>query len=263
MSKRVLVVDDEDHIRKMIRMALEATGYEVDEAADGAKALGMLRNSSNWDLVLLDQKMPGIDGLHVLREIKDRGLETSVIMITAFASIELAVEAMKLGASDFVRKPMTPAILRDAITAALAKPKITSRTDSTSDQINDKPAASLIHTITMNGFEIVRQPQSSGSEPVAANERYFVVKNPRGWEREVAVEISDEIVAYAERMTRRELPPESSFWTHRAERALATYLWNEGRFPDQRLMLSDLTPEELDIAVRWPEEKFLANAKSN
>ena len=256
MSKRVLIVDDEDHIRKVIRMALETAGYEVGEASDGAKALESLRDNSNWDLVLLDQKMPGMDGLQVLREIKRGGLEISVIMITAFASIELAVEAMKLGASDFVRKPMTPEILRDAVTAALAKPT------TTPHMSGDERPTSLIQTITMNGFEIVRQPQSSDSEPVAATERHFIVKNPRGWEREVVVEIPAEIVAYAERMTRRSLPPENSFWTHRAERALATYLWNEGRFPDQRLELSDLTAEELDVAARWQEEKPLANAKS-
>ena len=86
MSKRVLVVDDEDHIRKMIRMALETAGYEVGEAPNGAKALEILQDNSPWDMALLDQKMPGLDGLQVLREIKDRGLETSVIMITAFAS---------------------------------------------------------------------------------------------------------------------------------------------------------------------------------
>jgi DNA-binding response OmpR family regulator len=251
-----LIVDDEDPIRKVIRIALETAGYEVGEAADGAKALEILQDSSNWDLVLLDQKMPGMEGLQVLREIKRHGLEISVIMITAFASIELAVEAMKLGASDFVRKPMTPEILRDAVTAALAKRMTTPHMSG-----GERPT-SLIQTITMNGFEIVRQPQSSDSEPVAVSERHFIVKNPRGWEREVVVEIPDEIVAYAQRMTRRALPAENSFWTHRAERALATYLWNEGRFPDQRLVIGDLTRDELDVAARWQEEKPLANAKS-
>lgn len=74
-------------------------------------------------------------------------------------------------------------------------------------------------------------------------------------EREVVVEIPEEVVAYAERMTRRQLPTENSFWTHRSERVLATHLWNEGRFPDHRLMLSDLTAEELDIAARWGRDE--------
>jgi CheY-like chemotaxis protein len=259
MSKRILVVDDEEHIRRMIRLALETAGYEVGEAEEGNKALELLLDNSTWDLVLLDQKMPGMDGLQVLREINKRGLDTSVIMITAFASIELAVEAMKLGASDFVRKPMTPEILRDAVTAAIAKPRTPLQTTAVTDQAGtDEPAVSLISTITMNGFEIVRPPETdatSDSELAEPGERHFIVKNPRGWQREVVVEIPDEVVAYAERITRRTLPPQNSFWTYRAEHALATYLWNEGHFPDQRLTVGDLTREELDVAARWEREE--------
>jgi DNA-binding response OmpR family regulator len=255
MIKRILIVDDEGHIRRMIRLALETAGYEVGEAADGQQALEMLPAGSEWDVVLLDQKMPGMDGLDVLRELNKRGLEMPVIMITAFASIELAVEAMKLGASDFVRKPMTPEILRDAVTAALAKARRPRQPATVADQdVSKEEPVPLIHTITMNGFEIVRPTETEAtndSEPVEPRERRFIVKNPRGWQREVIVEIPDEVVAYAERITRRQLPPGNSFWTARAERALATYLWNEGCFPDQRLTVSDLRPEELDVAARW------------
>ena len=70
--------------------------------------------------VLLDQKMPGMDGLQTLKQLKERTPEACVIMVTAFASIELAVDAMKLGATDFLRKPMTPETLRGAVAAALA-----------------------------------------------------------------------------------------------------------------------------------------------
>jgi DNA-binding response OmpR family regulator len=255
MIKRILIVDDEGHIRRMMRLALETAGYEVGEAADGQQALEMLHAGSEWDVVLLDQKMPGMDGLDVLRELNKRGLEMPVIMITAFASIELAVEAMKLGASDFVRKPMTPEILRDAVTAALAKTRRPRQPATVAAQdVSREAPAPLIHTITMNGFEIVRPTETEAandSEPVEPRERHFIVRNPRGWQREVIVEISDEVTAYAERMTRRQLPPENSFWTARAERVLATYLWNEGRFPDQSLTVSDLSPEELDVAARW------------
>jgi DNA-binding response OmpR family regulator len=256
MSKRILIVDDEHHIRRMIRLALETAGYEIGEAEDGNTALQLLVADSIWDLVLLDQKMPGIDGLQVLREITNRGLEIPIIMITAFASIELAVEAMKLGASDFVRKPMTPEILRDAVSAALKKQRTPApKPIDTAATTSAETAHALIHTITMNGFEILRPPDIGESVSVEPGERVFRVKNPRGWEREVIVEIPDEVVGYAERMTRRHLPRENSFWTHRAERVLATYLWNEGRFPDQRLTLSDLSPEELDVATRWERDE--------
>ena len=72
MSKRVLIVDDEEHFRRMMRLTLETVGYETGEAADGEKALSMIASDAVWDVVLLDQKMPGMDGLQVLRELKNR-----------------------------------------------------------------------------------------------------------------------------------------------------------------------------------------------
>src|SRR6059036_91391 len=120
MSQRTLIIDDEAHVRRMMRLTLETAGYEVGEAADGLQGLAAFGNGTTWDVVLLDQKMSGIDGLEVLRRMKERAPTARVIMVTAFASIELAVEAMKLGATDFMRKPMTPEILRSAVAAAIA-----------------------------------------------------------------------------------------------------------------------------------------------
>jgi DNA-binding NtrC family response regulator len=119
MSKRILIIDDEANIRQMSRLALEAAGYEVGEAADGQKALTLLSSDGAWDVVLLDQKMPGLNGTEVLQRIKELAPSASLIMVTAFSTVELAVEAMKLGAIDFVRKPMTPEILRNAVAAAI------------------------------------------------------------------------------------------------------------------------------------------------
>src|SRR5574341_1070814 len=122
MKKCILVIDDEDHIRGVMRMTLEAAGYEVGEAADGPRGLEAFGDGSTWDAVLLDQRMPGMDGLETLRRMKERRGNARLIMITAYASIELAVDAMKLGATDFVRKPMTPEIVRNAVIAALTRP---------------------------------------------------------------------------------------------------------------------------------------------
>ncbi|HJP94657.1 MAG TPA: response regulator [Pyrinomonadaceae bacterium] len=255
MSKRILIIDDEQHIRRMMHLTLETTGYEVAEATDGAEGLKLFGDGSKWAAVVLDQRMPGIDGLETLRQLRKLNPNARVIVATAYASIELAVDAMKLGATDFVRKPMTPEILRDAVAAAIAKPRAAAPKPTADQDDSAKPAASLIHILTMNGFEIVRLTELSDSEPAEPRERHFMVKNPRGWEREAIVEIPEEVVAYAERMTHRQLPPESSFWTARAERALATYLWNEGRFPAHRLSLVDLSPEEVDVAVRWGRDE--------
>src|SRR6185369_9149328 len=121
MYKRILIIDDEENIRRVTRLTLQAAGYEVGEASDGENGLELFSDGSAWDAVLLDQRMPGMDGLETLRRIKERDSTARVIMSTAYASIELAVDAMKLGATDFVRKPMTPEILRNSLIAALSK----------------------------------------------------------------------------------------------------------------------------------------------
>ena len=120
MPLRILIVDDEPHIRKVMRLTLESHEHEVGEAGTGEEALEMI-GATKWDIVLLDERMPGIDGLETLRRIRTRDSDAVVIMVTAFASIELAVDAMKLGAIDFVRKPMSPETLRAAVDNALAK----------------------------------------------------------------------------------------------------------------------------------------------
>ena len=251
MSKRILIIDDEENIRRMIRLTLEAAGYQVDEAGDGERGLESFRDGSAWDAVLLDQKMPGIDGLEVLRRIKEYQPKARVIMVTAFASIELAVEAMKLGATDFVRKPMTPEIVRNAVQAALAKVESPFSTPGPQSE-SETPSRPLIDTVTLNGFHISRPSDVGSDEQGEPNERRFIVTDPNGGENNVTVRIENESVGYVERMTRRSLPPENSFWTQRAERTVAEYLWNEGRTPTNgRLTVKPLHRDELPMAERW------------
>lgn len=109
--KKVLVVDDEPNVRLMMRTTLEGSGYAVDEAADGPEALDRLR-SAPADLVLLDLKMPGPSGLDVLRTLRESGDDVPVVFVTAYGSIADAVAAMRLGAIDFLTKPVTPASIR-------------------------------------------------------------------------------------------------------------------------------------------------------
>ncbi|MGB7921853.1 MAG: response regulator [Pyrinomonadaceae bacterium] len=240
------MVDDEGNIRRVTRLTLEAAGYEVGEASDGEQGLEAFSDGANWDAVLLDQRMPGMDGLETLRHIKQRQPGARVIMSTAYASIELAVDAMKLGATDFVRKPMTPEILRNAVAAALSKqPRVSESTNPAAQEITAGP---LVQTITMNGFTII---DSEGAQH-SPLERRFTVKSPGGDEHDVLVQIDEEAVGYVERMTRRLLPPENSFWTTQAERLLSDYLWKEGRVPPTRkLTVKDVDRDELPIAARW------------
>jgi len=246
MSRRILIIDDEENIRRVTRLTLQAAGYEVGEAADGERGLEAFGDGSGWDAVLLDQRMPGMDGLETLRRIKELDATARIIMSTAYASIELAVDAMKLGATDFVRKPMTPEILRNAVVAALSKQPRVSETSA--PLLKDGSTQPLIQIITMNGFTIL-DSEGARQEP---NERRFTVKSPTGSEHEVLVQIDEEAVGYVERMTRRRLPAESSFWTSQAQRLLSDYLWQEGKVPPTRkLTIKDVDRDELPIAARW------------
>jgi len=106
MAKQILVVDDEERIRQTLNGILKDEGYEVSEAKDGVQALKQIE-SDPPDLVLLDIWMPGMDGMEVLERIKGQTANLPVIMISGHANIELAVKATKLGAYDFVEKPLS------------------------------------------------------------------------------------------------------------------------------------------------------------
>ena len=103
MSK-VLIVDDERSIRHTLRDILEFEKYEVDEACDGMEALVKIKQNP-YDVIILDIKMPKMDGMDALDRIQEIARETPVVMISGHASIDTAVEAVKKGAFDFISKP--------------------------------------------------------------------------------------------------------------------------------------------------------------
>jgi two-component system nitrogen regulation response regulator NtrX len=106
MADRVLVVDDEEGIRSSLRGVLGDEGYQVEVAESGEEALEMVGRAS-FDALLLDVWLPGRDGLDTLRELRDRGVDAVVVMISGHGSVETAVRATKLGAFDFVEKPLS------------------------------------------------------------------------------------------------------------------------------------------------------------
>lgn len=115
---KVLVADDEKSIRLTIKQALSAQGYDVDVAVDGSTALEQLQ-ASPADLLLLDIQMPGMDGIEVLQKAMAQQPSLKVIMVSAHGSIDNAVDAMKLGAVDYLQKPFTPSELREAVERVL------------------------------------------------------------------------------------------------------------------------------------------------
>ncbi|MCB0361639.1 MAG: sigma-54-dependent Fis family transcriptional regulator [Bdellovibrionales bacterium] len=104
MKPRILVVDDEESIREFLDIMLRKEGYEVACAEDGSKALELLKKRS-MDMVISDLQMPNLSGIELLRQVKEQYPDMLFMMITAFGSTETAVEAMKLGAYDYITKP--------------------------------------------------------------------------------------------------------------------------------------------------------------
>ncbi len=119
----ILVTDDEPNIRLMIRTVLAGDGYHVIEAADGEAAVVAMHRTA-FDVLLLDLNMPRLDGLGVLKELRrNPPLQfPRPVVLTAYGSIDKAVKATRLGAMDFLEKPITPDQLRQSLTAILQEP---------------------------------------------------------------------------------------------------------------------------------------------
>ncbi len=230
---RVLVVDDENNIRRMVRLALEHVGHEVTVAADGTEALELFGDGRRFDIVLLDQRMPGMEGLDVLREIRRRQQSACVVMVTAYGTIDLAVEAMKAGARDLLRKPFTSERLRETINAA-ARPWASAE---------NKGTGLIFGSMTINGFRIefiagTLHHDSDGYSQV------FTVQRPNEQRIQCSVALSAVLVELVKVHTDREsFPGGERFWQALCEEVLANYLWQNGDIEDDAsLVATDLNP---------------------
>ncbi len=118
---KVLIVDDEPQMRKALKEVLRRKGYEVATASDGEGALSLLARET-FNVVIADVKMPGMDGLTLLRSIRGFSPDTPVLMMTAFGTIEDAIEAMREGARDYILKPFSPEVIEKAVEKVVTPP---------------------------------------------------------------------------------------------------------------------------------------------
>ena len=118
MPRRILIVDDKASMREMLVTAFSERGFDVEQASNGLDAIAVLKERP-FDVIITDLNMPGETGLGVLRAARDASPDTSVIIVTAFGTIDTAVEAMRLGARDFISKPFKIAELELKIDAIL------------------------------------------------------------------------------------------------------------------------------------------------
>jgi two-component system response regulator HydG len=125
---KILLVDDEARMRETLAIILDGQGYEVEQTGDGHLALELLERDI-FDLLITDLRMDPISGIDLLRAVQERGLNMSVIMITAFGTIESAVEAMKLGACDYLTKPFQRDEILIKVRSALEKQRLARRVE--------------------------------------------------------------------------------------------------------------------------------------
>lgn len=119
MKKKVLVIDDEKELGLMAREVLADDGVDVSVAYTALDGLEVLKRS-RYDVVLLDLMLPDEHGLTLLKQIRDKDLMTRIVIVTAYGSIESAVEAMKSGANDFLAKPLSPEVVREVVLKQLS-----------------------------------------------------------------------------------------------------------------------------------------------
>jgi len=135
--KRILIVDDVATNREFIREALMCQEYKITEAIAGGQALEMMENEGA-DLVITDLRMPGISGVDLLRKLRVKYPDTTVILLTAWGTVESAVEAMKAGAHDYITRPLDVRELRSVVRRVLERVQIQAETRALRDTIDRK-----------------------------------------------------------------------------------------------------------------------------
>ena len=120
MQAKILIVDDETNVRLNYRVTLETEGYQIFEASSATKALEELVSRS-FDLAVLDMRMPGMNGLQLLGKMREIGITVPAMIVTAYSDVPHAVQAMKLGAIDFLEKPLRPEDLRRIVAEILRR----------------------------------------------------------------------------------------------------------------------------------------------
>ncbi|GMU36749.1 MAG: sigma-54 dependent transcriptional regulator [Phycisphaerae bacterium] len=168
MNVRILIIEDEQLIRWSLRQKFESLGYQVTEAQSGTEALEAL-NGGVYDLIMLDYRLPDMTGLDVLSHVREHDSDVVVIMMTAFSTIESAVDAMKLGAYDYITKPFDMDQLLRTVQKALETTKLRREVRHYREHIENEYDVSRIvgeHACMKELFDIIRRVAESNASTV-------------------------------------------------------------------------------------------------
>lgn len=217
-GRRILVIDDEKNVRAMIELALEVQGYEVFSAGDAESGLKTMSEQGPFDLVLLDYRLPGQTGSQVQKSIFEMNPNQRIILITAFASMDIALDSLREGVVDFLRKPFSTEALRVAVASALQKEVVRNV------PVQAQTVVSKMTRKTSKGFVI--EPDETHFD---AGDRSWVsqfeVTSPDGTTEQFSVKTTGVAIELVKaKMDCERLPGDERFWTAFAEESLADLL---------------------------------------
>ncbi len=141
--RKILIVDDEPSVRHSLREWFREDGFAVETAEDGETALRKM-SGGPFDIIVVDLKMPGMDGIELQKRVREIDQEAAVIILTAFASVETAVQALKLGAFDYITKPVDPDDLSNTVRNALKQRELTEENIRLKAKVSEMMAATPI-----------------------------------------------------------------------------------------------------------------------
>lgn len=239
MASNILIIDDENNVRTMIKLALEFSGYQVVTAADGPEGITAYGDGSKFDLVVLDQRMPGMSGEEVHAALRKIRSDARVLVVTAFGTIDMALASMRNGAVGFLRKPFTADTLRQAVKSAL---------EQAPGGATESGVMGAFTRTNINGyhFSLLDSKREDKSQVRIAR---FEVKVPGGATETVTVKIPPYVIelvlAYADCES---VPGNERFWAAVAEESLANYLWQHAELPTSNILVLDDLSQGLQ---RW------------
>jgi DNA-binding response OmpR family regulator len=167
-TAHILVVDDESAIRYSITKTLQRVGYQVDSAASGEEAIQKMQQQP-FDVILTDIRMPGISGVDLLAKVKEQAPDAIVILLTGYASLDTAVESLRLGAHDYLIKPSSSQDIRDSVSRGIERAHNLKRRRALLDAIqNNVEELAHVSDTTTNNNGPTAAPTAAGSSAAAS-----------------------------------------------------------------------------------------------
>lgn len=242
---RILIVDDTKNIRKMVRLTLEKEGHTVQLAEDGSEGLKYFGDGAKWDLMIVDQQMPGPQGSEVIVEARRRDPLARLMMMTAYATSDLASEVMTAGAADFLRKPFTTDVLRGAVASALARPRLAEVPEGVSPAFSGNKPVSFY----WNGFNFWPVEATEGERQSVLNDnvyQVFLVRGPADETLRCMVLMTPHIETQVRAVSQDRDVKSKYLWEKVCRDSLIEFLWENATMPPALLPIYELSNQQLE-----------------